>query len=263
METVSVAKMRKALGRFESNSVYFDVLFGVMRDIATGGDQDVKEFIAPLDINKKLVVVVASDKGLCGSFNHDVLKLADSVIDKDTVIMPMGQVACDHFTRRGDGVDTRFVDIASSPDYGNAKAMADVLLGEYGSNVGSVKLVYMHMLSRSTWEPQALQLLPISPDKANGEIKSEVDYSGVEFEPSMLEVFKQSLPLYVSGMIYGALVQSAAAEHGARHAAMSASSENADDMIAALSQEYNSARQSSVTEQIIDIVGSAQAIGEV
>lgn len=262
METISVSKMRKALERFEMNSVYFDILYGVMRDIAASPDMEVKEFLNAPKIEKKLVIVVASDKGLCGSFNHDVFKLADTVIDENTIVIPIGQFVLDHFKHGEVEIDDRFVS-GVTPDYRVAEAISDAVFDMYGKSVGKVTIIYTRMLSRSTWQAQAVDLLPLDGNNVGDERVQGTDLCGVEFEPSRIDVLKMALPLYIGGMIYGAFVHSAAAEHGARHAAMSASSKNADDMIDALSIEYNSARQSSVTGQIIDIVGSAQAIGEV
>ncbi|MCH5162535.1 MAG: ATP synthase F1 subunit gamma [Clostridiales bacterium] len=263
METISTAKMKKALERFESNSAYFDILFGAIRAIANSGDVDVKELIKPPQEGKKLVIVVASDKGLCGSFNHDVFALSDTIIDDETVVMPIGRLAYEHFSRRGDAIDDRFIDEVCAPDYGRAKKFADVVLDEYGKSIKSVRLVYTRLVSRTLWTPKVVELLPLTNDEIGDENSDKVNLSGVEFEPSQASVFKRLFPLYVSGMIYGAFISSATAEHGARQAAMSASSQNADEMIENLSIEYNSARQSAVTEQIIDVVASARAIGKV
>ncbi len=263
METISIAKMRKALEKFDDNHVYFDILCDVMRYIFEHDNGDLEKMITPENAApKKLVAVIASDKGLCGSFNHDVFKAADAVIDDDTIVMPIGQMAAARYESFGRALDMRFVGAAYSPDYNRARAIASAILDGYGKEYGAVKVVYTRLSSHTVWCPKLLDILPIKRDGIGGEIfeKNSGIPSGMEFEPSPAEVLKNMLPLYVGGLIYGALVHSSAAEHSARRAAMSASTENADEMINALTVEYNRARQGGVTEQIVEIIGSSQAL---
>ncbi len=257
METVSVAKLRKATELLERNSAYFDTLCAVMREIAASDDPDVKDLVAPPDTDNKLAVVIASDKGLCGSFNHDVFKFADAVIDENTVVMPLGKLACEYFMRRGVKVDDEFA--WTLPDYSRAKPVADKIIEKYMRSASTVKIIYTRYCNGAVWTPQAQDIFPLRASDEHGGASD----TQTEFEPSRRAVLEKLLPLYVCGTVYGASVHSAVAEHCARRAAMKASSKNADDMIAELSAEYNSARQSTVTSQLIDIIGSAQAIGKV
>lgn len=132
METVSIAKMRKASERFDRNNAYYDALSAVMNFAVRSGDSEVQELVAPPDIQKKLIAVISSDKGLCGSFNHDIIKTADAIADGDAVIVPIGRIAYEHFSGTGYQIDDRFVNDASVPDYARAKIIADAFLAEYG-----------------------------------------------------------------------------------------------------------------------------------
>ncbi|MCI9404031.1 MAG: ATP synthase F1 subunit gamma [Clostridia bacterium] len=264
MEMISVSKMRKSLERFDENHIYFDTLDKVVADIFDTDDPDLAEFVRPPKCGGKAVVVLASDKGLCGGFNHDVIKTADGIVTDDTTVIPIGQIPFEHYAAKKRGgaefaLDDGFVG-ASAPDYGNAKRVADSVLSRYGKEFGSVSLVYTRLVSHAVWQPVIKRLLPVDAEMhRRGEKRSS---ARAEFEPSACEVFERLLPMYLGGTVYGALVHSAASEHSARRAAMSASAKNADEMIAELSMEYNRARQSAVTEQITEIISSQTLDGQ-
>lgn len=247
METISVSKMRKALEIYESSREYFEELSAVAGDILSGG-------VIPEATGKPTVIVIASDKGLCGSFNHDVLRLADTVITDDAEIVCVGQTVAEHYADRSN-VNRDFVGAAYSPDFGAARRIADHVYELFRSKNSPIKMVYTKMVSHAVWQPVSVSLFP--PEKSVG---AEKRACGFEFEPSPSEVLERFIPLYVGGSIYGAIVSSVAAEHSARRAAMSASTKNADEMISVLSVEYNRARQGMVTEQITEIIGSTQAL---
>lgn len=257
METVSIAKMRKASELCERNRAYFDILCGVMKETVSRGDESVREFLAPPACGKPLVVVITSDKGLCGSFNHDVFKLADEVVKDGTTVLAIGQTALDRYKKYCDVVDS-FVDCSNGFDYAKAREIADCVLERYGSDISSVTFVYSHMQNQALWAARTLNVLPFDIEGVVGASSDNV--RGMEFEPSPMTVLERLLPLYVGGTVYGALVHSSAAEHCARRAAMSAATENADALIAELGIEYNRARQSAVTSQITEIIGATQAL---
>lgn len=247
METVSISKMRKAMERYETSREYVDAVRSVMKSAAACVPPPEKP-----QSDKKLVAVLAADKGLCGAFNHDILRLADELIDEKTTVAPIGLTACEHFRSR-ENVDKSFFDTAVAADYAIAKALAGTMLKYYNDGAASVTLVYNVLTSHSVFVPTARKVFPCESD-GNGAI----DEDG--FEPSAEEVCARMLPLYLECEAFDALLSNIAAEHIARRAAMSASTRSADEMIAALSVEYNRARQGSVTEQIIEIIGSSSAL---
>lgn len=256
METVSIAKMRKALDRYEHNNAYFESIKSVMKQIAACDDGSMAEYIGKPQQGKPMFIIIASDKGLCGGFNHDVFRLADSLITSDSIIIPIGQTALNHYGKHKN-VDTRFTAEGYVPDYSHAKTVTDSILNHYGKDVNTVTLIYTKLMSHASWNAQSITLLPVEADEAGaGNGLFEESNVTIEFEPSPKAVLKRLLPLYLSGIVYGAIVHSAAAEHSARRAAMSASTKNADEMIAALSLELNRTRQGAVTEQITEIIGS-------
>lgn len=258
METVSIAKMRKALDRYEHNHAYFESIKSVMNQIAACDDGSMTEYIGKPQQGKPMYIIIASDKGLCGGFNHDVFRLADSLIASDSIIIPIGQTALNHYSKHKN-IDTRFTAEGYVPDYFHAKTVADEILNHYGKDVNTVTLIYTKLLSHASWNVQSINLLPVEADKVGNGLFDESNVK-IEFEPSPKAVLERLLPLYLSGIVYGAIVHSAAAEHSARRAAMSASTKNADEMIAALSLELNRTRQGAVTEQITEIIGSMRGM---
>lgn len=247
METISVSKMRKSLETYESSREYFDMLSAVACEILSGG-------VIPEATGAPAVIVIASDKGLCGSFNHDVLRLADAEIADDAEIVCVGQTVSEHYAGRNN-VNRDFVGAVYSPDFVSARRIADYVYGIFETKNSPIKIIYTKMVSHAAWQPVSVSLFPPKRD-----MYAEKSGQKFEFEPSPSEVLERFIPLYIGGSIYGAIVSSAAAEHSARRAAMSSSTKNADEMIAALSVEYNRARQSKVTEQITEIIGSTQAL---
>ncbi len=260
MEMISVAKMRKAVERLNSYNTYFDVLYGVVSDIILRGGSETEDIVKSPKSGSDLVIVIASDKGLCGGFNHEILKFADSIIGNDTVVMPIGQMACEHFSNNPN--TDMSLSCSDVSDLQEVKNVADAVLDGYGKTYKSISIVYTRLLTQASWSPRSIKILPL--DKDNEFLKTSArdkSHSVVDFQPSAAAVLERLMPMYVNGMIYGAIAHSRAAEHSARRASMSASTRNADEMIDRLSIEYNRARQSAVTEQVTGIIGSTEAIG--
>lgn len=251
METVSIAKMRKSGERSAANKPYADLLRGLVADLARASEAASLPIFLSHGKGKKILLVVSSDKGLCGGFNHEILKTAQSAANEDTVIMPIGMTGGEHFKNKPE-TDMRFA-MSYVPDYVTADKVGRALLTEYSNGAREIAVVY----SRSNGQLSTAVAKTILP----------VDISAVAskaatpcLEPSPQAVCDILLPLYTVGIIYEAFLSNSAAEHGARRAAMSAATESADKLIAALSMEYNRARQSAVTEQMTEIIGATTAL---
>lgn len=255
METISVSKMRKSAEACEKSRAYIDGLSSVLDSILESPDDALAEFIAPPVHGTDAVIVISSEKGLCGAFNHDLIKAADNSVGENSLVIPIGQTAESHFSER-ENVDRSFVSLLSSRGMAKVGALTDKLLELYGNEIKSVILVYSRLVNKAMSTVVTKRLLPLE--------KSEKEKDGnqkLEFDPSPNAVLEGLLPLYISATIYGAIQDSAAAEHSARRAAMSSSTKNADAMIDVLTLEYSRARQTAVTAQITEIIGSRQAQG--
>lgn len=257
METISVAKMRKSLDMYESSREYFDALNDIYKKLPLCLDEENAGFFGEKKTGKPLLIVISADRGLCGSFNNDVFRLADGLAGENTLIMPIGKVACEHFAssevlQPQDGLGKR------SDIYAIARQATDFILNRYNKDISTLDLIYTQLITRATYAPKTVRLLPFEVDADTDE---EQDVVG-DFYPSPKAVLEKLVPLYLSGRIYSAIVNSRAAEDLARHTAMSAATRNADEMIDTLSAEYNRVRQSIVTRQITEMVGSTQALGK-
>ncbi len=253
METISVSKMRKSAEVCKKSRAYIDGLTSVLDSILFCPDDELAEYIMPPKSGVDALIVISSDKGLCGAFNHEPIKVADGMIKEDTLVIPIGQIASEHFSDNAN-VEKSFVSLISAPDTEKIDLLTKKLLDLYGKTVKSVSIVYNRLVTKSVSAVVTTKLLPLETSEKTNDTETKL-----EFDPSPKAVLDGLLPLYIGGMIYGAVINSAAAEHYARRTAMSASTKNADAMIDALSLEYYRARQSVVTEQITEIIGSRQA----
>lgn len=249
METVSVAKMRKASDRLSGNKTYTELLIGMLNDLANSSAFSGDIFFNPPKSGKKLLVVLSSDNGLCGGFNHDIFKKADEIIDGDTTVIPIGAIGGEHYKNKSN-VDMRFAGDFTA-DYLSAQSVSEVLIDEYEKGLSDVSIVYS-VPDGSANKVCVKRILPILP--GGGQSHTEIEAT----PEALSEVL---VPLYVEGMVYNAFLGSGAAEHSARRSAMVAATESADNLIEELSTEYNRARQSSITEQIIEIIGATSAMG--
>ena len=243
MQTVSVAKMRKAEEINSRSVAYLTLITDIMRNVKTTDCG----FVAPTD-GVDVLLVLSSDRGLCGGFDNGNFSVAEKAIDDNTLVMPIGQTAVNYF-KAAKNVDLRF---AMSAGNGGAKEISDYLIKQYGNGVKSISVAYS-VVDKSLVCPKVERLLPIE------DISSE-NVTETLFEPSPQQVLDALLPLYLSGKIYGAISANFAAEQSARHQAMTAATESADTLILQLSGEYNRERQAAVTGQIVEIVGATAAL---
>lgn len=245
MQTVSVAKMRKAEEINSRSAAYLTLITDIMRNINEQGCG----FDAPTD-GKDVLLVLSSDKGLCGGFDNGNFSVAEKAMDDNTLIMPIGQTALNYF-KDAKNVDLRFGQLATVGNSG-ANNISDYLIKLYGKGVKSILVAYS-VVDKGLVCPKIERLLPIEhiDDGSSAETL---------FEPSPKQVMDALLPLYLSGKIYGAISANFAAEQNARHQAMSAATESADALILQLSSEYNRERQAAVTGQIVEIVGATAAL---
>lgn len=242
MKTVSVAKMRKASESVEKSRAYSAIVGEIMKAAATN---DGGMYFAKYPALEKYVLVLSTDRGLCGGFDHDVLRFADGVVGDADIVMPIGKAASEYYSGR-DGCDTRFAK-CYSPRAEDAKAVSDALIDMFGVVAGEISIVYA-----DGREPVERTLLPITGSAGADEIM---------LEPSREAVISALVPLYVTSAVLDALQCHVLAEHTARQAAMTAATDSADKLIDELSMRYNRARQAGVTEQITEIIGATSALG--
>jgi F-type H+-transporting ATPase subunit gamma len=183
---------------------------------------------------------------------------------KDVRIFAIGKKAQTYFRYRGYRIERSFLAVTDTPGYGDARAVANSVMGAYASgDVDAVEAFFSRFQSAMTQVPTRYDLLPIQPPDApvvtDGPPPIPVDYS---YEPSPAEILDRLLPRYVEAIVFNMLLEASASEHSARRRAMKAATDNADDLIRALTMSANRARQADITTEISEIVGGAEALAE-
>lgn len=254
METVSIAKMRKAIERVQSHKEYKNTIEEAMRAVAVHASDENRDSFVLCDSGAAVVVVVSSDKGLCGGFDNDIFKAADSVIKCDTVLAAVGKKASERYLRDRDSSR-----VLGEYEIWQTAELAKKIL-KLHSEISSVTVVYSEP-EGVCGKPAIKRILPVPAIDCAAQDKV-VDCKIAEFEPSVAAVSDMLLPLYVAAELRYAALACYAAEQCARRSAMSSATDSADELIAKLSLLYNRERQTAVTAQITEIVGATAALSQ-
>lgn len=266
MYLISTTKVRRARAQLEATLPYFRKIRETMSDILQHSPDITSHFIYR-DIGNRPkqigYIVITGDKGLCGAYNHNVIKEAvTQMSDKpNRSLFVIGEVGRHYFLSHGYTIDVEFLYTAQDPSIYNAREIADLMIRLYNQQLlDEIYIVYTEAVSGTKQEPRTLRLLPLETQR----IMLDEDNDGIreiiKYEPSRHEVFKVLVPGYIKGLIYGALVESFASEHSARMLAMQTATDNADELLGDLTLVYNRARQNSITQEMAEIIGGANAI---
>jgi F-type H+-transporting ATPase subunit gamma len=261
MKTVSAAKLRRAQERVFSARPYAEQLKRVLGNLTVRLENITHPLLEVRPEERILYVVVTADRGLCGAFNTNILRSATAFlrehVDRSVSLATAGRKGRDFFRRRGINIRAEFVNIFSKLDYGNARDIAESIVQAYSAGeVDAVYIIYNEFKSVIQQRVVTEKLLPVSRIEVK-ESEPQLDYI---FEEPPQEIFNRLLPRYVEVQIYRALLESAAAEHGARMASMDTASRNAGDMIDMLTLNMNRIRQAAITREIIEVVSGAGAL---
>lgn len=259
MEVVSSSKLRKAKEKADKARPFFNALYETMCDIQAENSGFLSPYTRNREVKTVMLVVIAGDRGLAGGFNSNVLKLAQARINElegcEVQIIAIGKKAVEYFTKRGYNVVKSYSGIGEDLRINHAAAIADDIVTPYkNGKVDRVELFNTEFISPLVQQAQSLAILPV--EIADDSIRRR---ELPVYEPSAEAVFNAIVPKYITGIIFGAVVDSFAAEQAARRTAMENASDNASEMISHLSLVYNRARQASITQEITEIVGGAAA----
>jgi F-type H+-transporting ATPase subunit gamma len=266
MKLVAAARLKRAQGRAEAARPYADKLQEMMRNLAPAASQIAHPLLEVREERNIAVIVMTSDRGLCGSYNANILRRAMELLrprDPETVrLVLLGRKGIGFFRRHRYPVVTSSGLNATDVSFDDVRPVADSVRQMFESGeVDAVYIIYARFLSPMTQQATVLPLLPLKPPSAEGETE-EVAPGGEEimFEPEAEQILARLLPRYVDTQIYRALVEAVASEHGARMTSMSAATTNAGEMIDTLTLSLNRARQAAITKEIAEIVGGAEAL---
>ena len=262
MQLVASSKLRKAKERADNARLFFDTLYETMCEIAKNAPEFSSVYTKKREIRTVLMIVIAGDRGLAGGFNSNILKLAYrrakeiSETGKTVEIVAIGKKSVEYFEKREFTLRAKYSEIAEGMDIYDAADIVDTIMGHYSNALcDSIELFYTSFLNTLTQETKSYVLLPLEVDKNRNDGKAT---SLTEYEPSAEAVFDSIVPRYISGILFGAVVDSFAAEQAARRTAMESASDNAGEIIGELQLVYNRARQASITQEITEIVGGSQ-----
>jgi F-type H+-transporting ATPase subunit gamma len=261
MKTVSAAKLRRAQERVFSARPYADQLKKVLANL-TARQEDLSHPLLEVRPEQRILfIVVTADRGLCGAFNSNITRTAQVFLHdhsgQEIKVLAVGRKGRDFFRRRHVPIRAEFVNIFSRLDYGNAKDIAETVMQAYSdAEVDAVYILYNEFKSVIQQRIVVEKVLPLSRMDIDRS-EPQTDYI---FEQPPQEIFNRMLPRYVEIQIYRALLESAAAEHGARMASMDTASRNAGDMIDSLTLNMNRIRQAAITREIIEVVSGAGAL---
>lgn len=260
MQLVASSKLRKAKEKADNSKPFFNSMYETMCEIVREDATFSSIYTRKRKANVTLMVVIAGDRGLAGGFNANVIKLAHNRYDEivkeghEAVILPIGKKAVEYFEKRQFKIMTRYENVGEVITFYGAMSIADKIIDVYNKDkVDRVELFYTDCVSPLVQQEKHMPVIPVDIQK------DKTNLSVTNYEPSPEEVFDSLIPKYVAGVLFGAIVNSFAAEQAARRTAMENATDNANEMISNLSLVYNRARQAAITQEITEIVGGANA----
>ncbi|MCD7836942.1 MAG: ATP synthase F1 subunit gamma [Lachnospiraceae bacterium] len=266
MKLVSTVKLQRARANAERSKSYFDCMFNTVNSILSRVGSVEHRFLRPGNSSRKAVILITSNRGLAGGYNSNVIRLVTRNEDwkkEDIVVYAIGNKGRDALVRYGYEVRESLPEVIEEPAYADAAALSNRLLEAFAADeIGEIYLAYTSFKNTVSHEPKLLKLLPIEYEPGSSNEAEASDGGAImNFEPEDVEALDMIIPKYITSLIYGALMEAAASENGARMQAMDNATSNAEEMISDLSLMYNRARQGSITQELTEIIAGAEALG--
>jgi F-type H+-transporting ATPase subunit gamma len=259
MKMVSAAKLKKAQDAITAMRPYSDKLTQMLVNLSSSVDFE-NVYLSPRKVKNKLVVCVTSNRGLCGAFNSNVIKKCTEIAtssDESVSFLCIGKKGADILSKNYNVVQTNN-EIFDDLTFENISAIAEKLMNMFlNKEFDSVQIVYNKFKNAATQIVIQEQYLPIENNDSENDQKESSDYI---FEPSQVEIISELIPKSLKTQLYKSIRDSYASEHGARMTAMHKATDNATELRDQLKLTYNKARQAAITNEILEIVGGAEAL---
>jgi F-type H+-transporting ATPase subunit gamma len=265
MKMVSAAKLKRAQDSITAARPYARKVRDVVQAVAGRTEEGGHPLLSAREGTKLALLVITSDRGLCGGFNSNLLRAAYRFLNanrdrhEEIVVFAVGRKARDFFRRRQVEMRKEYVNILGVLSHAHAEQMSrDLVDGFLAGDFDEVQLVFNEFRSAISQVVRFEKLFPIAIERKEQEAAgADIDYL---YEPSRKEILAALLPKYVETQVFRALLESVAGEHGARMTAMDSATNNAVDMIARLTLQMNRARQAAITKELMEIIGGAEAL---
>ncbi len=258
MNLVASSKLTRAKNRLMDTRPFFQETRKVIAGVVNGSKGISHPFLEQRAVKKKAVILITGDRGLCGGYNANVSKAAMGCIDdvNNVSAITVGSKGREFFKRRGVNIIEAFTGISEKPDYSDALKIGQLALDLFTKGeADEIYLAYTEFITTLYSEPKLIKVLPVDVNEFTDDDSS--GQSLTIYEPDEEAVLEYVIPKYVNTVIFGAMVESAVCELGARMTAMDSATENASEMIASLNLLYNRARQGQITQEITEIVGGS------
>jgi F-type H+-transporting ATPase subunit gamma len=261
MKLVSAAKLRKAKAIYENTDENFQYITHSIEEIFNNADEVPRQYLqGSRQIKTTCYIIITGSRGLCGAFNSNVIREAETQMAKDQeepLLITIGSKGRDYFAKKGCHIYKEYTDPPESIPFLVTQEMSRPIIDMYNEEkIDQIVLIYNSYLSQLEHEVSVKTLLPFAVEQDPDIIRYHKE---VEYEPSVEDVFNYLVPKYVEITLYGAIVESATCEHAARRMAMENATDNAREMLDSLSLYYNRARQAAITNEIIEIVSGSEA----
>ena len=267
MKMVSAAKLKRAQNAVVQMRPYAEKLQEILANVSTSIDTEDNEFIKPREESKVLIVALSSNRGLCGGFNNNVIKqvkkIAEETNSSKVEVLPVGKKASDAFKKsellaKQESLPSELETLWDNLTFDKVSPFAENLMNRYTSgDYDKITIVYNSFKNAGVQILKSEQFLPLVNNESEEEEVTNVDYI---FEPSKEEIVTSLIPNSLKTTLYKAMLDSFASEHGARMTAMHKATDNASELIKDLKLTYNKARQAAITNEILEIVGGAEAL---
>ncbi|MEE1031562.1 MAG: ATP synthase F1 subunit gamma [Ruminococcus sp.] len=269
MYMISSAKLKKARTSLENTQPYFQMLQGsiarILRHLPelehpyfeAEENAEVKK-----DAKKRGYIVISADKGLAGAYNHNVMKLAEECLNhgKDNLIFVVGELGREYFTQHKIPIYKQFHYTVQDPNLTRARDIADFVISLYDEQkLDEIYVIYTYAVNSMQEEAMVQRLLPLKREALTVSIPADVYMEDIRMIPSAEQILDNVVPSYVTGFIYGALVESFCCEQNARMMAMEAATDNAEKILKELRITYNRVRQGAITQEITEVIAGARA----
>jgi F-type H+-transporting ATPase subunit gamma len=261
MKMVAAAKLRRAQDNIVRARPYSLRLRRVIREVSARIDRSAHPLLALKPQRELGIVVVTGDRGLCGSFNTNILRRAQRLIDENkhqkVFLFTVGKRGTEFFTRRGASITHSLTGLFNHLHFAHAQELADEIIDRYHHHdMDHVVVVYNEFKSAIQQNVVVESLLPIVPDEGDNQGPT----ADIIYEPSELEILNSILPQFVEVQLWRIMQESFAAEMGARMTAMESATNNAQELIESLTLTYNKVRQASITNEILEVVAGAESL---